>query len=185
MKFENTCPYCGSHLVLKEGQFGEFLACPRFPKCQYTMPLPSTELKTYEPLSPYCEKCSHTGLLPFIKNNKIIPNAFIDCQCKIELHNHKQYIPTKPEDFDFPMSSDWRAYTYYYCGVSDPVPDPPDIADLNDRLNNLEAQPERQSIANLHKRLNQLSGLAQYNHNWITGRKKKRKGRREYISYKE
>lgn len=42
-KMKDTCPNCGSHLVLKDGQFGEFLGCPRFPDCRYTRSLRKTE----------------------------------------------------------------------------------------------------------------------------------------------
>ena len=31
-----TCPNCGRTLVKRHGQFGDFLACPGFPKCRHT-----------------------------------------------------------------------------------------------------------------------------------------------------
>ncbi len=31
-----TCPSCGSSLVFKEGRFGRFVACSRFPQCRFT-----------------------------------------------------------------------------------------------------------------------------------------------------
>lgn len=30
------CPKCGAELVIKEGRYGKFIACPNFPKCRYT-----------------------------------------------------------------------------------------------------------------------------------------------------
>lgn len=30
------CPYCGSELIKRTGQFGNFLGCSRYPKCRYT-----------------------------------------------------------------------------------------------------------------------------------------------------
>lgn len=47
----------------------------------------------------------------------------------------------RPEDYDFPMSETFRAWTYQYCGMPDPgyVPPQPDIAGLEDRINDLEA----------------------------------------------
>lgn len=32
---EETCPNCGSPLVMRNGRFGEFAACSAFPKCRY------------------------------------------------------------------------------------------------------------------------------------------------------
>ena len=32
---EETCPQCGSPLVIRNGRFGEFSACSAFPKCRY------------------------------------------------------------------------------------------------------------------------------------------------------
>lgn len=108
LRLEETCPKCGSHLMVREGEDGDFLACPRFPDCKFTKPLPAGDLKIYIKPSPYCEKCNHTGLLPFVKNGKVVPNAFLDCSCrKLE---QEQYITIKPEDFDFPCSYVWRAY---------------------------------------------------------------------------
>ena len=36
---EEICPQCGRNLVVKSGRFGRFLACPRWPECDFTMPL--------------------------------------------------------------------------------------------------------------------------------------------------
>lgn len=33
---KEKCPKCGQKLILKEGKFGPFLACPSYPKCKYT-----------------------------------------------------------------------------------------------------------------------------------------------------
>lgn len=30
------CPECGGALMIKEGRYGQFIACPNFPKCRYT-----------------------------------------------------------------------------------------------------------------------------------------------------
>lgn len=31
-----SCPACGSFLVKRRGQFGEFWGCAKYPKCKYT-----------------------------------------------------------------------------------------------------------------------------------------------------
>ena len=118
-KFIDLCPYCNSNLILRDGQYGEFLACPRFPECRYTRPLKEQE-ELYKPLSPYCGECNHTGLLPFIKNSEIIPNAFIDCECK--LSQPECYDPARPQpsDIDFPISYDFHRHYCNYYGWSVP-----------------------------------------------------------------
>ena len=119
-KMSDICPNCSSNLILKDGQFGEFLACPRFPDCKYTRPLQELE-ELYKAPSPYCDKCSKTGLLPFVKNGKVIPNALVDCECKLSLIEHYDPVRPLPSDFDFPMSDIFRAYTYQYCNQQDPL----------------------------------------------------------------
>ena len=125
---EDTCPKCGSHLMVREGEYGDFLACPRFPACKYTKPLPEdflngkatlTEagIKEYRKPSPYCKKCNHTGLLPFIKGERAISNAYLWCDCKIEIESQEYYAQLKTEDFDYPMSALFREHSFEYCGI--------------------------------------------------------------------
>ncbi len=48
---DEVCPNCGKKMVVKSGRFGKFLACPGYPECKTTKPLPENEIK--EP----CPKC--------------------------------------------------------------------------------------------------------------------------------
>ena len=48
---EEICEKCGRKMILKSGRFGKFLACPGYPECKNTKPLPEDEIK--EP----CPKC--------------------------------------------------------------------------------------------------------------------------------
>jgi DNA topoisomerase I len=36
---DQTCPTCGSPMLIKRGRFGEFLACSKYPECKTTSPL--------------------------------------------------------------------------------------------------------------------------------------------------
>lgn len=36
VELDETCPECGGKLVIRNGRFGEFIACGNFPKCRYT-----------------------------------------------------------------------------------------------------------------------------------------------------
>ena len=47
---EEICPECGRNLVVKSGRFGDFLACPGYPECGFTMPM-------VEVMPGRCPKC--------------------------------------------------------------------------------------------------------------------------------
>lgn len=69
-----------------------------------------------------CPKCKDTGKIPLKnKEDKIIPFAWQFCQCNPYPYGHEFLRQPQLDDFDFPMSEDWRAYTYHYCGVPDPA----------------------------------------------------------------
>jgi DNA topoisomerase-1 len=34
-KVGESCPECGSDLVIKSGKYGKFIACSNYPKCKY------------------------------------------------------------------------------------------------------------------------------------------------------
>ncbi|MBQ4090950.1 MAG: type I DNA topoisomerase [Clostridia bacterium] len=42
------CDKCGSRMVVKNGKFGKFAACPNFPKCRNTKPLIDTKAEALE-----------------------------------------------------------------------------------------------------------------------------------------
>ena len=45
------CEKCGSKMVIRSGRFGKFLACPNYPQCKNTKPMPEDEVKEL------CPKC--------------------------------------------------------------------------------------------------------------------------------
>jgi DNA topoisomerase-1 len=62
-----VCDKCGRTMILKNGRFGKFAACPGYPECKNTKPLVKTELKTEaaEPeIAPFkCEVCGSDMIL--------------------------------------------------------------------------------------------------------------------------
>lgn len=52
------CDKCGANMVVKPGRFGEFLACPNFPKCRNTRPLEGEKRAPPEETDKICPKCS-------------------------------------------------------------------------------------------------------------------------------
>lgn len=87
-KTDFPCPTCGTLMVVKNGRFGKFLACPNYPKCRTTLPYdeetgkPATQTETTnEESNVKCEKCGRTMVL---KQGKYGP--FLACpgypECK-------------------------------------------------------------------------------------------------------
>ena len=58
------CEKCGRNMVEKEGKFGKFLACPGYPECKNTKPMPENEVK--QP----CPKCGAKLLKKVSKKGK-------------------------------------------------------------------------------------------------------------------
>lgn len=59
-----VCEKCGSKMVIRSGRFGKFLACPNYPKCKNTKPMPEDEIKEL------CPKCGAKLLKKISKKGK-------------------------------------------------------------------------------------------------------------------
>lgn len=59
-----VCEKCGKKMVEKSGRFGKFLACPGYPECKNTKPMPENEVK--QP----CPKCGGKLLKKISKKGK-------------------------------------------------------------------------------------------------------------------
>lgn len=61
------CDLCGSRMIVKNGRFGKFAACPNYPKCKCTKPLnaePKTEQKQGVEIADFkCEVCGADMIL--------------------------------------------------------------------------------------------------------------------------
>jgi len=57
IKTDEICEKCGKPMVIKQGRFGEFLACSGFPECKNTKSLDNKEKETPKPLNIKCPKC--------------------------------------------------------------------------------------------------------------------------------
>lgn len=124
------CPDCTSEfLVIRQGKSGhEFLGCQNYPLCRHTEPCPdSIGIHEYKEPSDYCKKCNHTGLLPFIKDGNVIPNAGIHCECNQPDSHMTTFsrrarfnIDSGVDMFDFPCSRDFRRFYETERGMTDP-----------------------------------------------------------------
>ena len=58
------CEKCGSKMIVKNGRFGKFAACPGYPKCRNTKPLVAEEEKAEPEIADFkCEKCGGDMIL--------------------------------------------------------------------------------------------------------------------------
>ena len=98
-----VCDKCGSLMVVKEGRFGKFAACPNYPACKNTKPLENNEAKTAEadkkadvkpeakaeaPKTETGEVCDKCGAPMVIRNGKF--GSFIACSNYPKCRNTKQ-----------------------------------------------------------------------------------------------
>ena len=54
---DELCPECGNQLLIRNGRFGEFIACSNFPKCHYTAKKEIPEPPVYTDVK--CPNCEH------------------------------------------------------------------------------------------------------------------------------
>jgi len=142
-------------------------------------------MATSKRVCPY-NKCDGSGLIPLVKNGKVVPYAWLYCDCHPVYGLNPEpehYHPVRPEDYDFPMSETFRAWTYEHCGIPDPgyVPPRADIADLEDRIGNLEAISAEpgQVPRRYHDQLQQLRAQVLYLQNKVNALLDKRSKREE------
>ena len=69
-KTGEMCPQCGSELVYREGRYGKFIACSKFPECNYTKNIVVYAKGT-------CPKCG-SGLVVH-KSKKYRNKSFYTC----------------------------------------------------------------------------------------------------------
>ncbi|MFC1568094.1 type I DNA topoisomerase [Candidatus Margulisiibacteriota bacterium] len=76
---KEKCPTCGKPLVIRQGRYGDFMACSGYPKCKFTKTLPGEEEK--EMVDEKCDKC---GKPMVMKHSRF--GSFLACsgypQCK-------------------------------------------------------------------------------------------------------
>ncbi len=78
------CEKCGSKMIVRSGRFGKFLACPNYPSCKNTKPVPEDEVK--QP----CPKCGAKLLKKVSKKG----NKFYGCSNYPECDFASPGVPT-------------------------------------------------------------------------------------------
>lgn len=80
------CEKCGAVMVVKNGRYGKFAACPNYPACRNTKPL--TDEKEQKPLKKTGEKCELCGADMVIRPGRY--GNFYACSRYPECKNTKQ-----------------------------------------------------------------------------------------------
>ena len=80
---DELCEKCGKNLVIKNGRFGQFLACPGYPECTFTKPI---EHK----VDAQCPECGSEIVVRKTKKGR----AFYGCKSYPECNFMSWYKPT-------------------------------------------------------------------------------------------
>jgi len=86
-----VCDKCGSIMIVKNGRFGKFAACPNYPKCKNTKPLGRDGKlldKTEKPVVVADFKCEECGADMVVRNGKF--GSFYACSNYPKCKNTKQ-----------------------------------------------------------------------------------------------
>jgi len=79
---QETCPKCGSAMVIRIGRFGKFLACSSFPRCRYTVPLDEDGKKIVTQFTEEkCPKCGSPMVIKWGRRGKFLAcSAYPKCK---------------------------------------------------------------------------------------------------------
>ncbi len=81
------CPECGSDLVIRNGRYGEFIACSNYPQCKYI----KKERQEIEETNEICEKCGRAMVVRLSKRGKFLAcSGYPECKNAQPLEKPKQ-----------------------------------------------------------------------------------------------
>jgi DNA topoisomerase-1 len=114
IKTDQICPKCGKPLVIRQGRYGDFMACSGYPKCKFTKTLPEEEAKAVEGH----EKCDKCGKPMTVKHSRY--GSFIACTgypaCKnIKPMLKKTGVPCQKCDGELVERKTRKGRTFYGC----------------------------------------------------------------------
>lgn len=115
-KTDETCPKCGSPMVIKTGRFGKFMACSNYPECKTTKPIGEEADQAEELSGEVCEKCGKSMAL---KRGRF--GVFLGCtgypDCKsIKKIEKKTGVPCdKCGQGEFVEKKSKRGRVFYSC----------------------------------------------------------------------
>jgi len=173
---EGGCPYCGEALVIRNGRYGEFIACQEY--CGYTNSIPGRSTPRITNKNT-CKKCAGTGLIPFVKDGKVVPNAYLHCSCHPFYSDNpepERYWEVKPDDYDYPLSGIFRGASFELCGVADPGYVPPEPEKPEPQVQVIEHRHSDMSKKDFAS-LRNLEGQVKYLQGKVMEREKRKPGK--------
>ena len=94
------CEFCNVNMVIRQGKYGKFLACPNYPKCKNTKNLDGTSIDNAAPTGEKCEKCGGDMVVKIGKYGK-----FLGCSNYPKCRNIKTIIDENNNFGTCPMCS--------------------------------------------------------------------------------
>jgi DNA topoisomerase-1 len=82
---EELCPECGKKLVIRQGRYGDFMACSGYPECKFTKPVPGGEEEKYA--EEKCDKCKSPMV---VKHSRY--GSFLACSAYPKCKNIKPIL---------------------------------------------------------------------------------------------
>lgn len=85
IKTKEKCPECGKILLIRQGRYGDFMACSGYPKCKFTKDLPGEESAAAAK-----EKCDKCGSKMVLKHSRY--GSFLACSAYPKCKNIKPIL---------------------------------------------------------------------------------------------
>ncbi|MDD5686826.1 MAG: type I DNA topoisomerase [Elusimicrobia bacterium] len=97
IKTDEKCAKCGSEMVIRDGKFGQFMACSNFPKCRNTMSLDKEGKKiTPEKTDKVCEKCGEPMVIRSGRRGTFLAcSGYPKCRNTKSIDQEKQSPPSE------------------------------------------------------------------------------------------
>lgn len=111
------CPKCGKTMIVKQGRFGPFLACPGYPKCKTIVNIDKPKTADSEETLPPCPECGKP-----LKKITMRNSTFYGCTgyptCKFT-STYKPIAEKCPQCGGFMVEKVFKTGTVHACGNKD------------------------------------------------------------------
>ncbi len=109
-KIDRKCPKCGSDLVIRDGRYGKFISCTKYPECKYTESLLDDKGKSFN-----CEKCGGKMVLKISKHGRFYAcSNYPDCK-NIKPYSTNVKCPKEDCDGELLEKKSKKGKYYYRC----------------------------------------------------------------------
>lgn len=75
IQLEEKCPECGKPLIIRQGRFGDFIACSSYPECKYTRDIKTPEQE--QAAAEHAQACEKCGKPMILKHSRF--GSFMAC----------------------------------------------------------------------------------------------------------